>query len=641
MSTMQSAWSGRNVIGFDLGHAHTTLATMPVAGQAVTMLEISKRKVQTTALKRRYAPSEHQRNGYKVLFGDRVFNHTPPEDELYIGFKARPSHDPLYQKNMAEFFTAVLNDVKNSGQMLDWSQVSIIVGCPSAWTKHEREWYQQSLTVTGYPPPLVISESRAALLNAIVPQSAKVTLQDLNETVLVVDVGSSTVDFTLIHGVSSEEPLADFGDDIGGAFFDLAIYDYTMRHHPHSEKLRNLLALNRNLQPKLLYMCRKAKEKYFDAPDDFEDRNVPGFAEDLDSIYFGPIVNGEVMAEILAKPTKSGKPWIPTFAGHLARARQIAEEKGKPVRLIILTGGAARMYFVQETIRAIFPGILLVVDNEPEYSVAMGLAVWGRGDILVKSFSTEVDRLFATEIPDLLRSRQEQLLDLLTPTLADKVIDDFVTPAIFAWKRGQYESLTSLKAAIDAQISAWLSGAQGQQLRVEIANRWWNDSVRQDFQSIVEPVCAAHDVPVGSLDIRVPFQLDHFGHNELEVPIPLGPLLRIIAYIIFWAVVWVLPLGGPILAAFITLLFKDGIDRFIDDNMQKLNLPVFMRGTVSDDKIRQIGEQNRVRIASVMKQKLMEDAAFVENLNQQLVAQLRDDVERAVQKIANRLYSGV
>ncbi|HHY57945.1 MAG TPA: hypothetical protein GYA08_21205, partial [Chloroflexi bacterium] len=181
----------------------------------------------------------------------------------------------------------------------------------------------------------------------------------------------------------------------------------------------------------------------------------------------------------------------------------------------------------------------------------------------------------------------------------------------------------------------------GQQLRVEIANRWWNDYVRQDFQAIMEPVCAAHDVPVGSLDIRVPFQLDHFSHDELEVPIPLGPLLRIIGYIIFWAIVWVLPLGGPILAAFITLLFKDEIDRFIDNSMQQLNLPVFMRSTVSDNKIQQIGEQNRMRIASVMKQKLMAEPAFMENLNQQLVAQLRDDVDRAVQKIANRLYSGV
>jgi len=157
----------------------------------------------------------------------------------------------------------------------------------------------------------------------------------------------------------------------------------------------------------------------------------------------------------------------------------------------------------------------------------------------------------------------------------------------------------------------------------------------------MDPVCTAHDVPVGSLDIRVPFQLDHFGHDELQAPIPLGPLLRIIGYIIFWAIVWVLPLGGPILAAFITLLFKEGIDLFIDESMQKINLPVLMRGTVSDDKIRQIGEQNRVRIASAMKQKLATDPAFLENLNLQLVAQLRDDVKHAEKKIANRLYSGV
>ncbi|HHY55805.1 MAG TPA: Hsp70 family protein, partial [Chloroflexi bacterium] len=381
MNTMQAGFGGRNVIGFDLGHAHTTLATMSVAGRELKILEISKRKVQTTALKRRYAKPEHQRNGYTVLFGDRVFNHTPPEDELHIGFKRRPSHDPVYQKNMAEFFAAVLNDIDNSGQLQGWSQTTIIVGCPSAWSKQERERYQQLLTVTGYPEPLVISESRAALLHTIVSEEAKVKLQDFDNTILVVDVGSSTVDFTLIHGMRSEEPLADFGDDIGGAFFDQAIYDYAVAHHPQPEQLRSLLALNRNLEPKFLYLCRKAKEKYFAERDDFEHDNVPGFTEDLETIKFGPIVNGAVMAEILAKPTKSGKPWIPTFAGHLQRAKQIADAKGKPVRVIILTGGAARMHFVKETIDAIFPDSKLFVDSEPENSVAKGLAVWGRGDI--------------------------------------------------------------------------------------------------------------------------------------------------------------------------------------------------------------------------------------------------------------------
>lgn len=458
MSTVHATFDGKKVIGFDLGHAHTALATMSVAGRELKSLEISKRKEQTTALKRRYTkPSASPvgaQNGYTVSFGDRVFNQILPEDELHLGFKARPSHNLLYQKNMTEFFTAVLHDVTTSGQVQDWSQVSIIVGCPSEWKEKEREWYQKLLTVPGYPEPLVTSESRAALLNAIVPHETVMTLHDLNKTILVVDVGSSTVDFTLIHGVSSEKPLADFGDDIGGAFFDQAIYDYAISHHPQPEQLHNLLALNRNLEPKLLYRCRKAKEKYFESPEDWEEDDVPGFAEPLGTLVFEPVVNGATMREILAKPTKSGKPWIPTFEDHLRKAQQIADAESKSVSVVILTGGAARMSFVRETICTVFPGALLIVDSEPEYSIARGLAAWGRSDILVKSFRAEMDRLFKTEIPDLLRNKQEYLLDLLAPTLADHVIDNFVTPGIFAWKRGEYESLASMKNAIDAQTSA-------------------------------------------------------------------------------------------------------------------------------------------------------------------------------------------
>lgn len=632
----------QEVIGFDLGHAHTTLALVRVAAPQPKVLEITKRKVQTTALKRRYSANHGSQNGYTILFGDRVFNQTPPEDELHLAFKAKPSGNPLHMKNMAEFFTAVLEDIRASGQIQDWANVSIIVGCPSHWEEADREQYQRLLAVPSFPKPQVISESRAALLNAIAPAEVAITQEDLHNSVLIVDIGSSTVDFTLIHGMS-EEPLSDFGTDIGGSFFDEEIYRCSVEHYPDPEHLAQMLRLNRNLEPKLIYQCRKAKEKYFESPEDWKVKHVPGFAEEISvGRYFEPIVNGETMARILQKPTRSGQPWVETFEGQLRKAQQEANVKGYPVKVVVLTGGASRMGFIVEGIRRIFPeqSTKLIQDSEPETSVAKGLAIWGRGDILVRSFETTVDELFQSRIPALLREKQPHLLSLLIPALVEKVINDFVIPQMLAWKAGRYNTIQELKTAISAQAATWLASSDGQQFRIDVANRWWNEFVRTEFQALVDPVCKAHDVPIGSLDIRVPFQLDQLHHAELEVPIPLGPMLRIIGYVIFWAVVWVLPLGGPVLAAFITLLFKEEIDSFIDENMAKLNLPGILRKTVSDDKIHQVGVQNGQRMAEEMEQKLSHDQNFGDSLHASLIAQLSDDIDRAIRKIAVRLYAG-
>jgi len=633
----------QEVIGFDLGHAHTTLASVMVAAHQPKVLEITKRKVQTTALKRRPNTKHGSQNSYTILFGDRVFNHVPPEEELHLAFKAKPSNNPLYMKNMAEFFSAVLEDIRASGQVQDWANVSIIVGCPSHWEEEDRKRYQSLLATPAFPQPQVISESRAALLNAIAPAEVAITQDDLRDSVLIVDVGSSTVDLTLIHGLQGEEPLCDFGAEIGGAFFDEEIYRCSVERYPDPDHLRLMLQLNRNLEPKLIYKCRKAKEKYFESPEDWEASHVPGFAEEISvGRYFEPIVSGETMAHILQKPTKSGQPWIETFEGQLRKAQQEANAKGYPVKVVVLTGGAARMGFVTESIRRVFPEqtTKLIQDSEPETSVAKGLAIWGRGDILVRSFEATIDELFQSHIPALLREKQPHLLSLLIPSLVEKVINDFVIPEMLAWKAGRYSTLQELKTVISTRATEWLASPAGQQFRIDVANRWWNESVRKEFQALVDPVCKAHDVPVGSLDIRVPFQLDRLHYEELEVPIPLGPMLRIIGYVIFWAIVWVLPLGGPILAAFITMFFKEEIDHFIDENMEKLSLPGFLRKTVSDDKIYQVGVQNGQQMAKQMEQKMSQDENFGDSLHASLIAQLSDDIDRAIRKIAVRLYSG-
>lgn len=632
-----------DIIGFDLGHAHTTLARVPVTDRtALDTLEIGKRAVQTTAIKRVHAIDSTPATPYKVQIGDRIFNRIKPDEELHLAFKAPPPGDALYELNMREFFCAVLEDLQASGIMSAWDGVMIVVGCPSAWEPKVRKKYQMLLTDPRFPTPVVVSESRAALLNAIGSQG-RLTQEEVEGTILTVDVGSSTVDFTIIHGSSSEEPLYTFGDELGGSFFDNQILALGIERHPKADQLRALLAGNRNLKHLLLYTCRKIKERYFESPEDFEETPVKGLSEDLGDLIFDPKLNGEMMREILATPTRSGLPWKATFEHHLLNARSAAQQKGYAIRAVVLTGGAARMGFVPDTVRKIFPeseGITLIMDNAPHASVARGLALWGRGDVLVKSFRAEIKHLFAEEVPALVERHQGQLLELLIPALADKIINEFVVPGLMNWKDRAYNTTAELKEALNNQTEAWIKSEAGQQFFVSITNQWWDEGVRDEFSKLVGPICKAHDVPVGALDIRHPYTVAGFDATNLSVPIPLEEIVRIVGYIIFWLIVWVLPLGGPLLAAFITLLFKEAVDSIIDEFMQHADMPRWARDWVSDDKIQRIGQENRQRIIETMTAKLSGDTEFMTDLQQHLCSQLQDDVEREAKKIENRLYSG-
>ncbi|MBF2020042.1 MAG: hypothetical protein IGR93_08065 [Hydrococcus sp. C42_A2020_068] len=614
-------------IGFDLGHGQTALASIPTHASArLEILEINNKKVQTTAFKRS--------DDGKIATGDRAFNSVvEPPNQLCIAFKKRATSEPEYRKNMQEYYYSTLQHLQETNQVPQWHDRVIIIGCPSEWKQKERESYQELFSNPQFPKPEVVSESRAALLHVMEQQGKTITKADLDDgAVLVIDCGSSTTDFTIIHGWNSEEPLDDFGDDLGASYFDEEIFKYSVEKNEDAANLFALIQANPNLVPMLKYLCRQAKEKYFDAPDDFAEDNVSVGYRRIGNTIFEPLVNGVLMNQLIHQPLANSQySWIQTFQNLLQRAKNEITTRGYSLRAILLTGGASRMGFIRESIKQIFlqenPEIKFQQDPEPEFSVASGLARWGRRRYLIESFRENTKRVFDEEMPELIEKHSSEFLDILIPKLMDIVIPLFVIPGLFDWKQGKFETTEVLQKQIKQQTNQWLQTSEGIELIASVGNEWWHKGVGKEFLFFIDPLCRKHDVPTGSMNLKIPFRSESFFDPEFPFPIPLEPLVRFIGYIIFWVIVWALPLGGPIIAAFITFFAKDEVDKFIDLSIKKINMPKLLRTTVNDTEIESL-DLKRHEIANKTREMISSDDEAMKNITSQILKHLRTEVEK-------------
>ena len=542
---------------------------------------------------------------------------------------------------MQEFYRLILQHLNETHQVPQWDDRIIILGCPSEWSKKERQAYQELFSNPEFPEPEVVSESRAALLHVMEQQGTSLSKADLDDgAVLVIDVGSSTTDLTIIHGWNSEEPLHDFGKDLGASYFDEEIFKYSVEQNKDADQLISLIKVNSNLVPMMKYLCRQAKQKYFDSSDDFAEDYVSVGYRRIGDVIFEPLVNGVLMNRLIQQPlANSQHSWIQTFRNLLRQAEDEIATRGFSLKAILLTGGASRMGFIRESTEQVFirenSGIKFQQDPDPEYSVASGLARSGRRRYLIESFREKVKQVFEEKMPGIIDNHISPFLDILIPKLVDKVITDFAIPGLLDWKEGEYETTEDLQEQIKQQVNNWLQTPEGIEFIASVGNEWWNMGVGQEFLLVVDPLCREHDVPTGSMSLKIPFRSESFFNPEFPVPIPLEPLVRFIGYIIFWVIVWALPLGGPIIAAGITLLLKDEVDNFIDENIKKVNIPKFLRATVDNAKIQSLGKKQD-EIVIKARQAIDSDDVAMASITSQLLNHLRTEVEKKADE-ASRL----
>jgi hypothetical protein len=639
------------IIGFDLGHGETALTWVRADNQENTpqSLLINNRKSQITAI------AHHPQRG--VIIGDLAFQ-MPDASAFEIAFKSRRFEDKQYQKTIIEFVTAIHQHLISTTQIQENDKNYFFIGCPSGWWQEEINIYKKILSENCLANATVVKESRAALMHA--KESGIFTIQELQKSVLVIDIGSSTTDYTLVKGIA-DTPI-DFGHDLGASLIEKEIFNYTLEFHrqyrqgkediiylkeylseeeiwqldeiEQLEKLFKLMPLYRN---RCMLRCRKAKEEYFTYRDSYEKKLVNVGSEDIQRKFkFMPLVNSKIMEAILDKPLieLENKSWRQAFHDQLVSIKDKLKNKQFQPSAILLTGSASKMYFVLDICQEVFPDLDCKIDGEPELCIARGLARWGRVYLRTSGFMQEIGQFIDQELTTIVGDYIPEFLNRLAEELANGLVDDVVKTSVQSWRNKEILTLKELELKIELAAKEWLGGDSGNK-KVTSSLLDWLDKVQTKVIEQTDSICRKYGLPLETFGAKV---IDLGTHTE-KVPTSIS-LEGFSGFSIFIGHLVGLIVGVVLAGLFHVFLFAGvlapilGIAAyFVGESLVKeVDIPNWVRNFVSDKKIEDLAKQKKPELQQKIQETLAQDSTITIKLAIAISQWLKENVQEQADK---------
>jgi hypothetical protein len=481
------------IIGFDLGHGETALArTRRNAGGEPTPLEIGGGRSTVTAVAR-------DADG-RIVIGRDVITFSSSLVETYIRFK-HPNLDAHLAAGKATrlFVRGVLDHLIATRQIDSPDQAFFLVGCPSGWGPRVQSLYQAVLEQGGLRNVRVVPESRAAFLHA--RESRELSSSQLAGRVLLIDVGSSTTDFTFSENLNTRP--VDYGHtdigDIGGGLIDQAVLEYSIGNQSNANAVRSFLERNPGKRAEVDLKCRDAKHEYFNEKQG-SGREVWQAVRLERGLQLEISLDDAIMERIKNTPLPElgGRSFVSAFA---ARLSHVKEQIGCLPDYIVVTGGAARMQFVVDLINDAFPNVKTIRGAEPELAVAKGLAWFGRSQLQSQAFQRDVEDLIGSgQVNQLVSKNMEKLFSRLAEDLGTALINRVLRDEIILWRSGSTATLLDMEVRAKQRIEEFLQGDAARDL-VSGTTREWFEEIRPEVQALTDPICLKYRIPTSALEI--------------------------------------------------------------------------------------------------------------------------------------------
>ncbi len=637
------------IIGFDLGHGETSLSEVGVDNQdsSPKSLSINGKKSQITAIA--YHPERGILIGEKACKCDNV-------TIFEIGFKNRQFNQVTFKKNIKEFVNTIYKNLIDVSHIQKINNNRFVIGCPSGWSQEERESYKQLLAACLPNEVTVVKESRAAFMEA--KESNLFDIKQLQESLLVIDIGSSTTDYTIVNSMS-DNPI-DFGYNLGASLIDKEILKTTLEcHRQYREGREEILRLREVLSDEEILQleeiselenifeqepvhknrcelkCRKAKEEYFFDQDDYEENNIVNCGtESIQRKYkFLPLVNGKTMSAILNQPLAElgNKSWSHAFRDNLQAVKQKLVEQDIQPSAILLTGGPSKMSFVLEICKEIFPDASCKKDGEPELTIAKGLARCGRVDIRIGMFMEEIKQLLDCKLTYIVENHLPTVFQQLAEELANGLVEEVIKTQVQCWRNREIIRLTDLESAIEETAKAWLTGDDANSRMTTCLGKWLKtiqDEVIKETNSIFEK----YTLSFRTFDKTKTEMNDHTGKVPTSillgdftgVSMSVGHLVGLIVTVVLVGLCHFLIFG--IVAAIILGI----ISFFVGESfVMDIDIPAFIRKQiVTDQKIDELAYQHKPQLEEKILETLTEDRALSINLKKRISESMKKTIEK-------------
>lgn len=334
--------------------------------------------------------------------------------DFTLHFKA-PMNEITHKNKEAfgAFIKLVFEHIMQNQCFLNYNPVTgernfeIYVACPSGWGKEDANQIQEyKKFVSGViPVDWIIKESDAAYFKF------KAEKDFSDSSVLVIDIGSSTIDFTA-YDANASKPSTE-GKKHGASAVENLIYKYLVEHDAGFNKAKQdaeakCVADNLNWRNAVVHYVKSQKE-------DFYTHKFITMGLDLSNKAICHGVSGRIFGEDGYEMSKEQLeneilfPYRQTLMQDLTdeKLRLEKEQIGVP-KVVVLTGGASRMPWLQKLVKDVFTESEVYRDTEPSYVVSDGVAYYAHALYQLKQNIKNVIADFWTEYDD------EKLAELIS-----------------------------------------------------------------------------------------------------------------------------------------------------------------------------------------------------------------------------------
>lgn len=600
------------------------------------------------------------------LTGNTIIGHAVREnqenaEDIHVCFKRHfLENDPETNRVILDFARGVMAELRKNadiGAYVDDPQnASFIVGCPAGWKLEDRERYRQLLTNAGMPNIKIVSESRAAFENALHSAENALDPDLMQQTVLIIDIGSSTLDFAYVKD-GNEYAVSTMGNVLlGGGLMDemIVLRSLELQEAETSgavQEIRELMEASDAKKSRLMLAVREMKEDYFRHEEMFLEENRTlektvklfgnGRVYKIKLTLSPDIVENWLISR--PHPLLNGQSFEDRLRDSLVSVYEQTRKQQVP-DLVILTGGPSRMQFFQELCRNQFRSSRVIVSRNPEYDISRGLVFVGSvdenmtaciQDIRAYAASDAVEEKIEYAVPALVRN--------ISQPLSDAILTACVKPAFDAWRNGEVTTLNDFEANAGYRIRNFMHSST-MQTAIQDQVKPWSEDIIRDIELDICEISRKH---------RVDFSIGHDtlnihanGGDQKSLTIDFINVIHTIVSIVLIVVMAVIsggagtallisgPLGiilGGLIGLIVMLIGKNTAMQFL----MGLNIPYFLRRMISADSI--ISEENRRQISTGIYQGMMEDREMIENLVEQVgecidtaISDAAGDVERAM-----------
>lgn len=306
-----------------------------------------------------------------------------------------------FKNSVIAFTDAIFSDENYINRLKsvahDSDEIVFCIGHPTKWSELDIAIYELILKNTvlgsgqyqGKKASIIMeAESRAAFLySKDVEAFGKLPK---GSSVLLIDVGSSTIDITAMTAASNNHQYNSGSNYLGVRSIDFMIRDWYLEKIKQQPALwsmyQSLVSNNPTITNALTLSCRRAKEQLYSSPNGMSVVNFglfPGIRlveKDLDMV-----IEKTPIAKILKETINlndhecalmGNKSWKKLFKEFLSDKKAEMMKKNIKVGCVILTGSASKMPFVPRIVLEVFhevPPDSLKYDMDPSRTISKGL----------------------------------------------------------------------------------------------------------------------------------------------------------------------------------------------------------------------------------------------------------------------------